>query len=122
MAAIQTTGATFQKTNANDFVYYDNIKFLEYVKEGLKVTFFWDKYKSQKTTQPENNNLDSLIDQTFRNVNRLFVLSLKNGNNNPMRYFLMNITCISRNKRFLKHRNKTHLLTINQFWSASKNK
>ena len=39
----------------------------------------------QITTQPEKNNLDYLIDPTFRNINRLFVLSFKNGNNDPMR-------------------------------------
>ena len=38
------------------------------------------------TTQPKNNNLDNLIDPKFRNFNRLFVFSLKNGNNDPTRY------------------------------------
>ena len=36
-------------------------------------------------TQPKKNNLDYLIDPTFRNINRLFVLSLKNGNGDPTR-------------------------------------
>ena len=31
----------------------------------------------------KNNNLDYLIDPTFRNINRLSVISFKNGNNNP---------------------------------------
>ena len=31
----------------------------------------------------KNNNIDYLIDPTFRNINRLFVLSFKNGNDNP---------------------------------------
>ena len=39
----------------------------------------------QITTQPEKNNLDYLIDPAFRNINRLFVLSFKNGNSDPMR-------------------------------------
>ena len=32
-------------------------------------------------TQPKNNNLDYMIDPTFRNINRLFVFSFKNGDN-----------------------------------------
>ena len=39
------------------------------------------------TTQRKNNNLDYLIDLTFRNINRLFVISFKNGNNDPTRNF-----------------------------------
>ena len=37
-------------------------------------------------TQSKSNNLDYLIDLTFRNTKRLLVLSLKNGNDNPTRY------------------------------------
>ena len=33
----------------------------------------------------KNNNLDYLIDPTFRNINRFFILPFKNGNNNPTR-------------------------------------
>ena len=38
---------------------------------------------SEITTQTNNNNLAYLIDPTFRNINRLFLLSLRNGNNDP---------------------------------------
>ena len=34
----------------------------------------------EQTTQKKNNNLDYLIDPTFRNINRLFVFAFKNGN------------------------------------------
>ena len=34
--------------------------------------------------QPKNNNLGCMIDPTFRNINRLFVLSFKNGGNDPI--------------------------------------
>ena len=57
-----------------------NITFLENIKQGFKRTVSWNKYRSEITTQTKNNNLDYLIDQTFRNINRLFVLSFKNGN------------------------------------------
>ena len=35
--------------------------------------------------QPKNNNLDYLIDPTSRNINRLIVLSFKNGTNVPIK-------------------------------------
>ena len=53
----------------------NDIKFLEQLKSGFKRTIKWNKYRSQMTIQPRNNNLDNLIDQTFTNVNTLFVLS-----------------------------------------------
>ena len=64
----------------------DTIKFLENIKQGFKRTISWNKYRSEITTQTENNNLDYLIDPPFRNINRLFVLSFKNGNDDPTRY------------------------------------
>ena len=33
--------------------------------------------------QPKSNNLDYLIDATFWNIYRLFVLSFKNGSDDP---------------------------------------
>ena len=63
----------------------DNIKVSENIKQGLKGTIFWNKYRSEITTQPKNYNLDYLIDLTFRNINRLFVLSFKNGHDDPKR-------------------------------------
>ena len=64
----------------------DNIKILENIKQGFKITISWNKYRSEITTQPKNNNLDYLIDPTFRNINRLFALSFKNNSNDPTRY------------------------------------
>ena len=63
----------------------DNIKFLENIKQGFKKMISWNKHRSEITTQIKNNNLHYLIDQTFRNINRLFVLSFKNGDNDPTR-------------------------------------
>ena len=42
------------------------------------------------TTQPQNNNLNYLIDPTFTNVNRLFVLSFPRNNNTDSRYSYSN--------------------------------
>ena len=40
--------------------------------------------------QPKNNNLNYLIDPTFKNVNRLFVLSFPRNNNTDNRYSFSN--------------------------------
>ena len=61
----------------------DNIKFLENLKKGFKRKFSWNNYRSEITTRPKNNNLDLMIDPTFRGINRLFVPSFENGDNNP---------------------------------------
>ena len=62
-------------------VYQKNDKtLLEQLKSGFKRTIKWNKYRSQMTIQPQNNNLNYLIDPTFTNVNRLFVLSFSRNN------------------------------------------
>ena len=53
----------------------NDTKLLEQLKTGFKRTIKWNKYRSQMTIQPQSNNLNYLIDPTFTNVNRLFVLS-----------------------------------------------
>ena len=65
----------------------DNINFLENIKQGFKRTISWNKCRSEITTQTKNNNLGYLIDPTFRNINRLFVLSFKNGDDDPTRIY-----------------------------------
>ena len=35
----------------------DNIKFLEHLTEGFRMTVSWNKYRSEITTQPKNSNL-----------------------------------------------------------------
>ena len=51
---------------------------LEQLKTGFKRKVKWNKYRSEMSNQTKNNNLNYLIDPTFTNVNRLFVLSYKN--------------------------------------------
>ena len=62
----------------------NDIKLLEQLKSGFKRTIKWNKYRSQMTNQPQNNNLNYLIDPTFTNFNRLFVLPFQRiaGENN----------------------------------------
>ena len=53
----------------------DEIKLLTNLKSGFTREIIWNKYRSQMTTEAINNNLNILIDPTFTNVNRLFVLA-----------------------------------------------
>ena len=68
----------------------DNIEFRKNIKHGFKRTISWNKYRSEKTTQTKNNNLDYLINPTIESINRLFFLSFKNDNYGII---LMSITC-----------------------------
>ena len=71
-------------------------KLLEQLKSGFKRPIKWNKYRSQMTIQPQDNNLNYLIDPTFTNVNRLFVLSfaITNAGDNRdsfSRYYVPNV-------------------------------
>ena len=68
----------------------NDIKLLEQLKSGFKKTIKRNKYRSKITIQPQNNNLNYLIDSTFMNVNRLFVLSFPRNNNTDSRYSFSN--------------------------------
>ena len=57
----------------------DEIKLLTNLKSAFTREIIWTKYRSQMTTEAVNNNLSILIDPTFTNVNRLFVLAYQNG-------------------------------------------
>ena len=53
----------------------DEIKLLTNLKSGFIREIEWNKYRSQMSTEAINNNLNILIDPTFTNVTRLFVLA-----------------------------------------------
>ena len=80
-AIVAPSGATFKikdiRLHVPVFTLSKEIdtKLLGQLKTGFKRTIKWNKYRSQMTVQPKNNNLNFLIDPTFANVNRLFVLS-----------------------------------------------
>ena len=73
-------------------------KLLERLKTGFERTIKWKKkYGSEMSNQAANNNLNYLIDPTFTNVNRLFVLSFENEKD---RTSFSRVLCTkSRNKR-----------------------
>ena len=99
----------------------DNVKFLENIKQGFKRTISSNKCRSETTTQPNSNNLDYVIDPTVRNINILFVLSLKDSNKDLKRnYFdkyyvslveIKSFNALVDNKAFFKQtekKNKKH--------------
>ena len=75
------TGATLAINNCKLYVPAvtlskdDDFKLLTNLKSEFKREIIWNKYRSQMTTEAVNNNLNILIDPTFTNVNRLFVLA-----------------------------------------------
>ena len=80
------TGATLSITDCKLYIPVvtlstdDEIKLLTNLKSGFKRETIWNKYRSQMNTEGINNNLNILIDPTFTNVNRLFVLAYQNAN------------------------------------------
>ena len=67
-------------------------KLLEQLKSGYKRSIKWNKYMSQMSNQ-NKNNLNYLIDPTFSNVNRLFVLSFENEDDRTSyyKYYIPNV-------------------------------
>ena len=49
------------------------------MKSGFERRNNWNKYQSKITTKAPNQYLDSLIDPSFQEVNRLFVLTYNNN-------------------------------------------
>ena len=72
---------------------YDEIKLLTNLKSGFKREIIWNKYRLQMTTEAINNNLNILIDPTFTNFNRLFVLAYRTADNRQSfsQFYLPNV-------------------------------
>ena len=101
-AIVAPTGLEFQITDTKLHIPVVTLskendkKLLEQLKSGFKRIVKWNKYRSQMTVQNNNNNLNYLIDPTFTNVNRLFVLSFSRNNNTDNRdsfsdYYVPNV-------------------------------
>ena len=100
IAAIESpTDARFEITDCKLYVPVvtlsaeNNNKLLEQLKSGFRTSIKWNKYMSQVSNQNKNNNLNYLIDPTFSNVNRLFVLSFKNedGRTSYYKYYVPSV-------------------------------
>ena len=93
------TGATLSITDYKLYVPVvtlskdDKIKLLTNLKSGFKREIIWNKYRSQLTTEAINNNLNILIDPTFTNVNRLFVLAYQTADDRQSfsQFYLPNV-------------------------------
>ena len=58
----------------------DNEKLLQQLKSDFKKTISWNKYESSIKTFAQNRYLNYLINPSFQEVNKLFVLSFENEN------------------------------------------
>ena len=93
------TGATLSITDCKLYVPAvtlskdDEIKLLTNLKSGFNREIIWNKYRSQMTREAINNNLNILIDPTFTNVNRLFVLAYQNADDRQSfsQFYLPNV-------------------------------
>ena len=62
----------------------DEIKLLTNLKSEFTREIEWNKYRSQMSREAINNNLNILIDPTFTNVNRLFVLAYQTADDRQL--------------------------------------
>ena len=109
----------------------DNIEFLENIKPRFRRAISWNKYRSEITTQLKSNNLDYLIDPTCRNINRFFILSFKNGDDDPSRYSfdkyymplveIKDFNALINNKRFFDQPVKNKQEPCEEFVEMSRN-
>ena len=90
-AIVAPSGATFKTTDTKLYVPVvtlskeNDTKLLEQLKTGFKITIKWNKYRSQMTVQPQNNNLNYLIDPTF--INGLLFKRIAGENNTTKDYW-----------------------------------
>ena len=70
-----------------------NAKFLPQLKSGFKRIISWNKYLSKPELLAQNANLNHLIEASFQEVNRLFVLAFENGaqRTSNKRYYIPNV-------------------------------
>ena len=79
-----TTGVEFSIESAKLYVPAitltndDNVKFLDNLKSGFKREVEWNEYESKNVSITPGPYIDHLVDPSFHGVNRLFVFSYKN--------------------------------------------
>ena len=94
-----TSAGTFAITDTKLYVLVvtlltqDNSKPLQQLKCGFKRTVNWNKYLSKPELLAQNPNLNHLLEPSFQEVNRLFVLAFENDTQRTSHsgYFLPNI-------------------------------
>ena len=93
------TGATLTKNDCKLYITVatlskeDEIKLLNNLKSGFTREIIWNKYRSKMSAEATNNNLSILIDPTFTNVNRLFVLAYQTADDRQSfsQFFLLKV-------------------------------
>ena len=96
---VANQGATFAITETKIYVpvvtlvTQDNANLLTQLKSGFKRTINWNKYLSKPELLAENPNLNLLVELSFQEVNRLFVLAFENDaqRTSNKRYYLPNV-------------------------------
>ena len=84
---IQNQNATFTITDTKLYVpavtlsTQKNTKFLQQLNSGFKRVINWNKYLSKLELLTQNPNLNHLVEPSFQEVNRLFVLAFENDDN-----------------------------------------
>ena len=90
---------TFKITETNLYVpvvtlsSQDNAKLLSQLKSGFEKKISWNKYLSKLELLAQNSNLNHLIEPSFQDVNRLFVLAFENDEQRTSnkRYYIPNV-------------------------------
>ena len=81
---VANQNATFAITDTKLYVpvvtlsQQDNAKLLEQLQPGFKRVINWNKYLSKPELLAQNPNLNHLVEPSFQEVNRLFVLAFEN--------------------------------------------
>ena len=71
----------------------DNAKLLPQLKSGFKRTISWNKYLAKPELLAQNENLNHLIEPSFQQINRLFVLAFETDTQrtSKRRFYITNV-------------------------------
>ena len=71
----------------------ENAKFFQQLKSGFKRVINWNKYLSKPELLAQNPNLNHLVEPSFQEVNRLFVLAFEGDTQRASHsgYYLPNV-------------------------------
>ena len=71
----------------------DNAKLLPQLKSGFKRTISWNKYLAKPELLAQNENLNHLIEPSFQQINRLFVLAFETDTQrtSKRRFYIPNV-------------------------------
>ena len=104
----------------------DQIKQLEQLESDIKRIINWKKCQSKLTEKTKNRHLDYLIDPSFQELNRLFVLSFENRTDRevPTGYFIPKVEIKGYNvmidrRKFFVQPIKNNWITYENIWKIA---